>query len=169
MRVPAGVDGRPELARTSRAVIVAAVAASDSSTSTSCTAGWAGSAVGVVAFGFTVMTGTPEVTAEVTVNDAAKADWVATTACSSALLAPGGTTPPSPPETPGLTSTASLMKPASRRSASLAPISLPSVLAVSSTAARSAPSCPVMCAVICSSASTFGTTRWSSIRWSLTR
>src|SRR6266496_6145054 len=74
-------SGRPELSRTSRAVIVAAVAACDSSTATSRVAGWACSGAGVVAFGFTAMTGTPEVTAEVTVNDAAKADWVATTAC----------------------------------------------------------------------------------------
>ena len=59
--------------------ILNTAAAADSSTVTSCTTGSAGLGTGVVAFGFTVITGTPTVTAEVTVKDAAKTDWVATT------------------------------------------------------------------------------------------
>ena len=108
----------------------------------------------MVAFGFTVITGTPAVTAEVTVKDAAKTDWVATTAWPEAA-------------SPASTSTASVIRPESSRSASLAPISLPSALAVSSTAASwsRSPICPA----ICCSASTFGTTRCSRTCGSGTR
>ena len=67
-------SGRPELARTSRPVTVAASAAGDNSTATSATSGLTGAASGLVAFGFTAITGTPEVTADRTMNDAANTD-----------------------------------------------------------------------------------------------
>src|SRR6201992_452174 len=72
-------SGRPEEARTSRPVTVVASAAGDSSTDTSVTSGVTCAGSGLVAFGFTAITGTPFVTAEVTRNDAANTDCVATT------------------------------------------------------------------------------------------
>ena len=52
-------SGRPDDARTSRPVTVAASAAADSSSDTSCTSGATSSGTGLVAFGFTAITGTP--------------------------------------------------------------------------------------------------------------
>ncbi len=108
-------------------------------TETFSTAPAAGAASGAAEFGLTVTTGTPFETVDRTWYEAAKTDWVATG-----------------PFSPASSSTASVIRPEPRRSATRAAISLPSPEEVTRTAAAPFSS------AIWVSASTFGTTSCSA-------